>query len=346
MNWRVAGVVAAVVIAVGAAWIGLKGGGANSGSGLFGSGDTAWEVATDTDKLTGAKSPKATLRHATDDGGTINVTATCDSSTIAFDFEYHAKTDDDAHSAFEMQGEGQYIHIPYRIDSGEVQEVVSKAQYANLAEAVFAYDLPNASGPAQSGDPLMNGIAAMATAFAPGLGPQDLRKFLHANEVRFELPLAGGKSEVVGVRPQDAAFQEFVAACRIDLAAFDADAGKKDADARAAADQKAADQAKANLEAKQHDDAIVAAAQARVVAMKNACTTGGVTLRVLGGTTLSAPDNEAENIGRVDYGQIIETIADPAAVARGFCLIHFARDGQDVKGMILVGDLEPASTSP
>ncbi len=329
MDRRIIGVIAAGVFVVGAAWFGLKGGGTRGGVGLLGAPE--WQVGTDTDKLTGAKSPRAMLRQTTEGGGEIDVNATCDGSTIVIDFQYNAKNDTEANSAFETQGTGRYVHISYRIDSGEVQEAISRTDYPNTADAVFAYEMADAA--AQPGDILTEGLNSLF-----GLGPRDLRAFLHAHEVRFGLPLANGTQEVVSIHPQDPSFREFVAACKIDLKAFDDDAAQKEASVKAAAQKEIDERARMEEEAKRQQEA--AARQAE--ALKEACTNGERRLHVTGTSVIEgAADQDATTVYAF-AGQTVDAIADPSAVGEGKCSIRFTRGDEEIGGKVPMSALEVA----
>jgi hypothetical protein len=179
-----------------------------------------WQVKAVSDKLRDTTSVEADAEHDMDNGGKIQITGTCNESAMQLEFAYFAKDDKD--SSFETEGSDEDVDLHYRIDDGDVKEATSKTKYKNTAAIVFAYQM---SDPNQNADVTL--IAGLAAAL--GGGPQDLRQLLHAREVRFELPLAGGTTEVVSIDPQDAGFQNFVAACKIDIKKIDQDAGKQQA---------------------------------------------------------------------------------------------------------------------
>ncbi len=181
-----------------------------------------WHIGTVDDKLTDSANVRATLEHDTPTGGKIYLTADCSPNAIQINFEYHAKTKD--RSYLDAEGSEAVVRIPYRFDQGEVREVLSKTQYNNDADILFAYALPDPHETPM--DVVSNGAFVFAQALLPGIGPQDLRGFLHAQEVRFELPLGGGAKEVITVHPQEDSFQQFVRLCKIDLKRFDADAAR------------------------------------------------------------------------------------------------------------------------
>jgi hypothetical protein len=52
-------------------------------------------------------------------------------------------------------------------------------------------------------------------------GRIDIDKFLHANLVRYELPLGGGLKAVISVNPQDRGFRQFLSECHFSGASID-----------------------------------------------------------------------------------------------------------------------------
>ncbi|HWD25749.1 MAG TPA: hypothetical protein VG387_01190 [Rhizomicrobium sp.] len=319
------GIAAAVVVAGGTAWYVAAGGHTPGAGGAFALGGPVWSVGTETDKLTDAKTLVATSEHDTENGGKVFMTATCDSSTIAIDFEYHAK--DKADDAYETAGEDQNVDIAYRIDNGDVQDAVSHTGHSNTADAVFTYEMSDAKQPPTFGDALMKGLGSMT-----GLGPQDLRSFLHAHEIRFELPLAGGAKEVIGIYPQEASFQGFVAACNIDLKAIDEDAAK----------QQAANAPPSNPNnPAPNDTELTAAAQQDADVVRTDCTTGEGRLRVLTDAPLK-PMTDAFGVDlRLYNGLIVAPVANSDAVAQGYCVVAFTRLNKEVSGEILLKDIQP-----
>ncbi len=187
------------------------------------SGVLDWDVRAEKNKLTDAITLSATAKHRTDDGGSVYVTGTCDYHSISLEFEYHAKTDADTY--YETQGTGQFVHIRYRLDSDDVLEAVSSSKYKNVATLLFVYPVPQISKERPpSHSPETQYLEGVAMALFLGVAPQDLRKFLHANVVRIELPLGGGLEDTLKIDVRDSGFQRFISACKIDVRRFDADA--------------------------------------------------------------------------------------------------------------------------
>jgi hypothetical protein len=313
-----------------------------AGSGTQTSGDLVWQVKTVTDKLTDAKSIEADTEHDMDDGGQIQITGTCNDSAIKLEFAYFAK--DDKNSALAMQENGD-VSIRYRFDNGDVNAVTNNTDHSNTIAVVFAYQTSGSDD-----DGAISAITKLVNAL--GSGPQDLRGFLHARQVRFELPLANGTAEVVSINPQDSGFQSFVSACKIDLATFDADAAKQQAVAKAAADQKAQqDAAAATAAAQQQAEQQQAAqqqaeaAQQNAEAVKKACTTGQGTLSAKGTTSIDLTKGGVLDTW-VYTGQVVQPVADPDAVAAGKCSVEFTHGEHDVAGRISLGSLEAANAPP
>src|ERR1700683_4806568 len=163
----------------GGGWLFLaKGGDLIAGAGFARTSDNIdWDVGYPKNKIDPAL--EATAIHEMSGGGRIFMAATCDTSAISINFEYHAK--DDSASAFKAQGTYQYVHILYRLDQGEVQDTASSTGYKNSADADFSYgsDEPSA-----------------IKGWAPWLAPQDLRAFLCGPEATFHVPLATVPPEV------------------------------------------------------------------------------------------------------------------------------------------------------
>lgn len=251
---NVLSIVAGIVIlalAGGAAWFYE-----NNGASLVGdatkalspaSDGLAWDVGYQKGKLDPQLEADAT--HDIDGGGQIEIAATCDSSSdasnITLAFSYFSKYDkgDGAASSYDTEGSGNFEHVPiiYRIDNGESQQANSQTQYKNSANVVFAYISPNAKGSGDAAGDMAAGLMIGLTKMFGGI--QDLKPFLHAHEVDFQLPLGGGGSEIVKINPQDSNFQSFVSQCKIDIGRIDAEVAKQKADEKAADDQKAQEQA-------------------------------------------------------------------------------------------------------
>jgi hypothetical protein len=179
-----------------------------------------WVLDTVTDKLSDTRHIQATSLRATDNGGKLYITADCSPTAIAFGFEYHGKTKEDTY--LDTVGDDAIVHIGYRFDQGDVHEALSKSEYSNSADILFGFDLGDDRNSGSPADLIAKGALAFAQALVPGVGPQDLRGLLHANEVRFELPLARGFKQVISIHPQDPTFQSFVRSCKIDLKRIDA----------------------------------------------------------------------------------------------------------------------------
>jgi hypothetical protein len=206
--------------------------GGSGGAGTPGAGpdsDLSWDVEYENNKLDPALI--ATATHEIGSGGKINITGRCasdaDQSKITFDLDYFTKDDkgDGEASSYDTEGSGNFQHvaIPYRVDGGALQQANSQTDFKNRAQVMFSYISPNAKL-----DP--GAILVIGMAKASG-GVQDLRQFLHAQEVDFQLPLGGGGSEIVKLYPQDGGFQKFVAECKIDLKRLDSEKARPSADA-------------------------------------------------------------------------------------------------------------------
>lgn len=307
-------------------------------------GAPVWNVENKPGPIGEAPTLTATLTQNDDNGGSVFVTATCDDTTIALEFEYHAKQDDDAHSRIETQGTGQYVHLPYRIDDSDIQEAVSQTNHTNTADAVFAHEMSDAdaASPPQPGEVITKGVVKLFSTLLPGLGPQDLRAFLHAQNVRFEVPVSDGTKDVVVIRPQESSFQGFVAACKIDLKRFDDDVAKQQEAEKAAAQAKAEAQADTDARQKEQQEAAAQAAQQRADALKQACTTGQSVLRVT--QTVNLEGNEHSSTTYVFSNQMVQANADPEAVADGKCSISFARGTSELTGQVPMSALQVADS--
>lgn len=305
------------------------------------SGDPVWSVENKAGPIGENPTLTATQTQNDDNGGSVFITATCDDSTISFDFEYHAKQDDDAHSRLETQGTGEYVHVPYRIDDGEIKEAISQTNHTNTADALFAYEMSDAAAPAQPGEVIAKGVGKLISGLIPGLGPQDLRAFLHAQNVRFEIPVADGTKDVVVVRPQENTFQSFVSACRIDLKRFDDDVARQQQAEKAAAEAKAKAQADADALQKAQQDAATLAAQQRSDALRQACTAGQGELRVTQTVNLEGSSSTTW----VFSGQMVQASPDPDAVAAGKCSVSFARGNGELSGQLPLSALEVADNA-
>jgi hypothetical protein len=210
-------------------WDKPSGSGGTSSPGAASDGGLSWNVGDEDNKLNPALI--VTARHDIGSGGKINVTGHCasdgDASNITLDFDYFSKDDkgDGATSSYDTEGSGNFQHVavPYRIDGGETQQANSQTDYKNRARVVFSYISPNAKI-----DPAGGLMVGLASAFG---GVQDLRQFLHAQEIDFQLPLGGGGSEIVKLYPQDGGFQGFVSECKIDLKRLDSEKARPTADA-------------------------------------------------------------------------------------------------------------------
>ena len=315
-----------------------KNGSGGSQSQGGGSSDLSWSVGYEKDKLN--PQLEATATHTIDGGGEVDMKATCDSDTdgsaITLNLEYHAKdasTNNDANSSYATVGSGAFerVSIPYQIDGGEIQTASSQTDYRNSANVVFAYINPN--GKTDAG-----GMIAEMTGKMFG-GIQDLQPFLHAHDVRFQLPLGDGTTEIVAVNPQDSDFQSFVSQCKIDIKSIDAAVAQQQADEKAAADAKAQADADAAKAQQALQDAAAQAAQAGADAVKQACATGQGTLRMTGAATNLEGAQAGITTVYVFSGQVVQPVADPDAVADGKCSVEFTRDGSDLTGKLPLSSL-------
>jgi hypothetical protein len=329
-----------------------SGGGQNAGAGTGasqGSGDLDWQVKAVADDVQNTKSLEADAEHDMEDGGKVQITGTCDDSSIQLEFAYFAKDKDD--SAYETQGTEEVVHVPYRFDQGDPQEAISKTKYDNTADITFSYEKPEPSAndtdesnnDTESSDgfaKVLSGVMDEAAKLAAEEGPQDLRSFLHAQQARFELPLKGGHSEVVTINPQDDGFQRFVSACKIDLKKFDAEVAAQKAADKAAADRAAQEKAHAAAATEQ------AAAQA-TDAVKQVCTTGQGMLRV---NDESIVENSQADGKPYAYslagGETVTPIADPTAVASGKCSVTFPSRYGTITGELWIKSLAVADSAP
>jgi hypothetical protein len=317
-----------------------------------GQGGLSWSVGSEKDKLTDQVTLQASATHDMDDGGKVYLTGTCDENDLMIEFEYHARDKDKG--TFETQGTDEVVHIPYRLDDGGVQELISKTNYNNTAQAVFAYEPPgDKNQPNDVSSSILNMTASLVKAFLPGLGPQDLRAFLHAREVRFQLPLDGGKTEVVKVYPQDASFGKFLAACKIDVKRYDSEIAAQEAAKKAEEEKKAADEKAAQEAQQQQLQEQQAAEQRRQEALKQACMTGQGDLQITGTTVVEGAAHGIVAIYAFN-GQSVQPIADPDAVNGSKCTITFTRGNSTIQGTVplnyltVVADASapPASSAP
>ena len=180
-----------------------------------------WNVGTETDGITDAANPSATLERSTPNGGRVDIEAECGQTTILFSFEYHAKREPDSSLAV-GNGYGDIAFV-YRFDDGKVQNLLSHSQFKNVATAVFAYEAKE-QAPTTSGEAIEQATGGLITALIPAAGAQDLRALLHAKRVRFGLPLGDGTPYVFEFAPNEGSFRRFLAACKINLASVDRDA--------------------------------------------------------------------------------------------------------------------------
>jgi len=340
-----------------------------------------WQVKSVRDKLTDATSIEADAEHDMDSGGKIQVTGTCNESAVQFEFASFGK--DGQGSSFETDGSDGDVAIRYRVDSGDASEFDSKTKYTNTAAIVFAYQMADPNQ--DSGVALIGQLAA-----ALGGGPQDLRRLLHARQVRFQLPLAGGQTEVISIDPQDAGFQSFVSACKIDLKKFDEDAAKQQALTHACttgdgmlrvigptsvtglasgatvqpvADPDAVSKGKCTVETKidnpwarpgapQWSQQYVALDSLEAIsdtptkqqeddALKQACTTGQGTLRMIANDTLEgAPPNESGQALALHDGVMVQPVADAEAVATGKCTVTYTFGTTDYTGKVPMASVD------
>jgi hypothetical protein len=159
----------------------------------------------------------AAALQAMDGGGRVNIVATCnsgsDGSSVTLDFSYFSKGDkgDGAVSRFDSDAQGD-VAVLYRIDGSQTRQANSHTGYWNIARVMFAYVSPNAK--VDPADALVIGLSGSY---------QDLQPFLHAREMKFQLPLGGGRPGIVSLSPQDSGFRAFLSQCKIDLGSIDAE---------------------------------------------------------------------------------------------------------------------------
>jgi hypothetical protein len=329
----------AIVLLCGAVFVGIemRAMPGEYSSALAASSGLQWHLHDDPGPIGEPATWSATATQPIERGGSVAMEAICDDHTIGLEFEYHASRDDDAHSRFEMRAGGT-VHIMYRADNGDIHEAVSQNNHPNTADVMFTYDMSDAdqNGAAQEPGAL---VAAATAAFFPGLAPQDLRTFLHAQENRFELPLGNGSKAVIVINPRDRRFEELVMACKISLKRFDADSAKQRAADHAAAQATSDEQAKA--EARQSEQST--ALQTHITALTQACTNGNVALRVNSGPVNLEDAQNAASVW-VFGGQSVQAVADPEAAAHGKCTVEFMQGNRDVTGKLPMGSLDVADS--
>jgi hypothetical protein len=273
---------------------------------------------------------EATAKHAIDGGGSVDIIAKCDSSggasSVTLDFDYFSKDDkgNGADSAYDTVGSGNFEHVAvaYSLDGGEVRQANSQTNYKNSARVIFSYISPDAKV-----DPVSGSVIVLGKLLG---GVQDLQPFLHARDVKFQLPLGGGGTEIVAVNPQDSGFQDFVSQCKIDLKRIDAEVAKQQADAKAADQQKAVAQAKTDAAEKQRQQQLTADAARRVEEgnVIHACIVGDHPLKVENAATLSGDASPAATTSTdVPAGQIVTTVSNPNSYSAGYCEIEYG-DGE------------------
>lgn len=335
MNRRVlVALLAAGFVGGGALFLG-RSGHLTDGGGAFAANAAVWSVGTTTDKLDGMIAVEADMEQRTGNGGVLDVAANCNPTVIQITFEYHAKRDADS-ALTPANGYGD-IALRYQLDNGEVRGILRHANYKNVAFALFTYEVQRA--PANSSEAIANATGRLMWALMPAAGPQNLRALLHANIVRFEVPLGDGTSEIVAFSPKENSFRSFLGACKIDLARLDADAAKS---AKAAADRDAKERA-AEAE-RQRQREMFADMQRRADKIKDACRQGEQPLRIEIAAALQSAEG-TNNSPPIPVGQIVTTIAnddDPL----GRCEVEYTDGGTRQQGFLSTTVLEPADEPP
>ena len=307
------------------------------GNAIAADGTLHWHLHDEPGPLGKAPGISATAAHYLPGGGSIAMEAKCDDHTLAIEFEYHVTDGDLTHSAFERQGTDGFVHAFYRADNGELHEFVSGNSHVNVTDVMFTYEMSDAG---QHGIFQQPGgmVGAVAMVLNPGLAPQDLRTFLHAQENRFELPLGNGSKEVIVIDPKERRFGELLETCKISLKRFDDDAAKQQATDEAAARAKSA----AEDQQKEQDAARQSALVTHMAALSQACTAGDVELRVNGPINLQDASNASN--AWVFGGQIVQSVADAGAVTQGKCAVVFMQGSREVTGKLPMGSLDLADS--
>lgn len=304
---------------------------------------SGWELHYDKDKLTDVRSLRATLNREIEGGGQVLLSATCNKTTIAVNFSIQNRGSLEVYT----QAGDDVVPVIYRIDGKQPQSIWAGSPRSTSADVVIASEFQ-----AYAGDVPVSGILALL-----GRSPLDLREFLHAREVRFQLPLSDGGKHVASIYPQEASFQKFVKACGIDIRKMDADAAKRDADERAAKARNEAEERRAAEEAARRAEADrladeaaaqeAAAANARAAVVRAACLRGGEQLRTISAAELVGADAEefdGSNAGVVTFvqvatGEIVQTVSNSLAVRHDRCFVRVSREGHWIRGRLLISNL-------
>jgi len=201
-----------------------------------------WSVATEIDEdnpISDRRIVVARMEHLTAAGGKIAVKATCPTtSSIRLEFDSFGRDNKAAAYEYASSDNDRVLGIIYREDLGHqlfIINRISRTGYVNSAEAEFGHvetdyapaDIDQAESQArQPGDQSGSVGGALRDLFGRAMigltfetaaeGVQDIIPFLSAKRVRFQLPLMGGRKEIVEIAPQDASFQSFLSQCRID----------------------------------------------------------------------------------------------------------------------------------
>ena len=306
---------------------------------------SGWELHYDKDKLTDLRSFRATLSRGIDGGGQLLMSATCNKTAIAVNFAVSNRGGLEVYT----QAGDDVVPVIYRIDGKQPQSIWAGSPRSTSADVVIASEFQ-----AYAGDVPVSGILALL-----GRSPLDLREFLHAREVRFQLPLSDGGKHVASIYPQEASFQKFVKACGIDIRKMDADAAKRDADERAAkarsedeerrAAEEAARRAEAERLAAEAASQAAAAASARAAVVRDACLRSGDQLRAVAAAELVGADAEdfdgsyssTATFIQISAGEVVETVSYSLAVRHDRCFVRVAREGRWIRGRPLISNLAP-----